>query len=102
MGNKCNIKMKSYSVYKVPKGKLLKIFLEYNKKNNHIESLKITGDFFAYPEEAVEIMEDRLKDSVLKREFLLEKIQSVIREYNIEFIGLNAEGLVDGILMCLK
>ena len=102
MGNKCNIKMKSYSVYKVPKGKLLKIFLEYNKKNNHIESLKITGDFFAYPEEAIEKMEYKLKNAQLKRKILLKKINSIIKENQIEFIGLNAEGLTEGIMMCLK
>jgi len=94
--------MKAKSVYKVPNGKLLKIFLDYSEEDNLIRSVSITGDFFAYPEEAIEIMEDKLKDTILDRSFLLEKIQSVIREYNIEFIGLNAEGLVDGILMCLK
>jgi len=94
--------MKSKSVYKVPNGKLLKIFLDYNEEDKLIKHVSITGDFFAYPEEAIELMEDKLKGIVLDRSCLLEKIQSVIKEYNIEFIGLNAEGLVDGILMCLK
>jgi len=94
--------MNSKSVYKVPNGKLLKIFLEFNEKNNSIESINITGDFFAYPEEAIETMEDELKNTLLKREILLEKINSIIKENNIEFIGLNAEGLTEGILMCLK
>ena len=94
--------MNSKSVYKIPNGKLLKIFLEYNEKNNSIENINITGDFFAYPEEAIETMENELKNTLLKRETLLEKISSIIKENNIEFIGLNAEGLTDGILMCLK
>lgn len=94
--------MQSKSVYKVPNGKLLKIFLEYNKKNGSIISVNITGDFFAYPEEAIERMEKQLENALLKREVLIEKISSVIKENNIEFIGLNAEGLTDGILMCLK
>ena len=102
MTNKCNIKMQSQSIYKVPDGKLLKIFLEYNKKNNQVESLKITGDFFAYPEEAIEILEYKLKNTELKREFLIKKINSIIKENKIEFIGLNAEGLTEGIMMCLK
>lgn len=93
--------MNSKSVYKVPNGKLLKIFLEFNEKNNSIESINITGDFFAYPEEAIETMENKLKNTLLKREILLEKINSIIKENNIEFIGLNAEGLTEGILMCL-
>ena len=94
--------MKAKSVYKVPNGKLLKIFLDYNEKDNLIKSVSITGDFFAYPEEAIELMEYKLKDTVLDRNCLLEKIQLIIKEHNIEFIGLNAEGLVDGILMCLQ
>ena len=102
MINKANIKMKSQSIYKVPNGKLLKIFLEYNKKTNLIYNLKITGDFFAYPEEAIEVIEHKLKNELLKREILIKKINSVVKENQIEFIGLNAEGIADGILMCLK
>ena len=93
--------MQSKSIYKVPNGKLLKIFLDYNEENNSIKSISITGDFFAYPEEAIEAMEARLKDTLLDRDNLLKKISSVIDENNIEFIGLNAEGLTEGILMCL-
>jgi hypothetical protein len=94
--------MQSKSIYKVPNGKLLKIFLEYNEKNNLIKTLKITGDFFVYPEEAIEIIETKLINSLLKREILTEKINSIIIKNNIEFIGLDAEGLTEGILMCLK
>ena len=94
--------MKSKSVYKVPNGKLLKIFLEYNEKNNSITSISITGDFFAYPEEAIEFIENNLRNILLNQKILIDKISSIIKEKNIEFIGLNAEGLTDGILMCLK
>ena len=94
--------MKSNSIYKVPNGKLLKIFLEYNKKNNSIELIKITCDFFAYPEEAIEILEKKLEKTSLKKNILLEKINCVIKDNNIEFIGLNAEGLTEGIMMCIK
>jgi hypothetical protein len=86
----------------VPKGKLLKITLEYNKEYNLIDNLRITGDFFAYPEEAIELIEDKLRKSLLKRDVLIENINSIIKDNQIEFIGLNAEGLADGILMCLK
>jgi small-conductance mechanosensitive channel len=96
------LEMQSKSTYKVPNGKLLKIFLNYNEKNSVIYTLKITGDFFAYPEEAIEIIENKLKDSFLKKEILLEKINSIIKENHIEFIGLDAEGLSEGIMMCVK
>ncbi len=94
--------MQLKSIYKVPNGKLLKIILDYNSENKSINNISITGDFFAYPEESIDIMEKKLKDTLLIKENLLEKINSVIKKYNIEFIGLNAEGLVEGILRCLK
>ena len=94
--------MQYKSIYKVPNGKLLKISLESDEKNNYIESIKITGDFFAYPEETIEVMENELKNISLNRVRLLEKINSIIKKYNIEFIGLSAESLTEGILMCLK
>ena len=79
-------------------GKLLKIFLDYNEKTNSITKINITGDFFAYPEESIETMENELKNVSLNRENLFGKIDSIIKEHNIEFIGLNAEGLTEGIL----
>ena len=94
--------MQSKSVYKVPKGKLLKISLIYDKKNNLIDKISIMGDFFAYPEEAIESMEDELKNVHLDEDSLLDKINAVIQNNNIEFIGLDAKGLTTGILMCVK
>ena len=92
--------MRSQSVYKVPQGKLLKISVEYNKKNNVIKNIWITGDFFAYPEEAIELMETKLRNTVMEQEQLLEKIRSIITDYQIQFIGVDAEGLTKAILMC--
>jgi lipoate---protein ligase len=90
-----------HSIYKVPNGKLLKISLEYTEKTKKIETIKITGDFFAYPEESIELLETHLKNTPLTPEELLKKIHSFIKEYNIQFIGLNAEELTKGILMCI-
>jgi hypothetical protein len=92
--------MQSHSIYKVPQGKLLKISLEYDEKKNIIIDIRITGDFFAYPEEAIELLEKKLKNTVFDQVELLDKISSLIAENHIEFIGLNAEGLTKGILMC--
>lgn len=94
--------MRSHSVYKVPQGKLLKISLEYDEKHNVIRDIRITGDFFAYPEEAIELMETQLKNMSMEREVLQRKISSIISTYHMQFIGLNAEGLTQGILMCVS
>ena len=92
--------MRSQSVYKIPQGKLLKISVEYTKKKNSIKNIWITGDFFAYPEESIELMEKKLRNTVLEQEQLLAKIRSIITEYHIQFVGVDAEGLTKGILMC--
>jgi len=94
--------MISKSIYKVPNGKLLKITLDYNENNNQINQIRITGDFFAYPEESIEKIEDELKNLYLVKNELIKKLNSIIQENKIKFIGLNAEGLTNGILMCLK
>lgn len=92
--------MRSQSIYKVPQGKLLKISVEYDEKEYRIKEIRITGDFFAYPEEALELMETKLQHTVMEQEVLRDKISSIIATYHIEFIGLNAEGLARGIAMC--
>ena len=94
--------MQSKSIYKVPNGKLLKICLDYDEKRNSINKINIMGDFFAYPEESIESMENELINTILEKESLIKKINSMIKGNNIEFIGLHAEGLAEGILMCKK
>ena len=94
--------MQSKSVYKIPNGKLLKISLVYNEKKNIIDKICITGDFFAYPEEAIEYIEEELKNIKIEKNILIKKINSIIKENKFEFIGLNSHGLTEGILRCLK
>lgn len=94
--------MQTKSVYKVPNGKLLKVSLIYDKKNKTIDKISIMGDFFAYPEEAIELIENKLVNTKIDGKILNEKISLLIKKNNIQFIGLDAEGLTTGILMCLK
>jgi hypothetical protein len=94
--------MISKSVHKIPNGKLIKVELNYNVKSKKILGLKITGDFFVYPEEAIEILENKLINTVLNEITLKDIIENIKNENKIEFIGLDAEGLVTGILKCLK
>jgi hypothetical protein len=94
--------MKANTTYKIPQGKLLRISLEYNKKKEIIDKISIMGDFFAYPEESMELLEEELKNVSLKENELSNKIQSIIKKYDMQFIGLDCEGLVKGIMMCVK
>lgn len=92
--------MRAKSVYKIPNGKLIKIDLNYDEKTNKIIDLNITGDFFAYPEESIEKIENNLKDIFLDKNVLFKKLESIIENYNIQFIGLNCEGITKAIMMC--
>ena len=76
--------------------------MHWNNETNNIISVKITGDFFIYPEESIELIEEELKNVKLDKINILKKIQSVINQNNIEMIGIDEEGLTNGILMCLK
>lgn len=96
----CEKIMKSQSSYKVPNGKLLKVFLEYDEHTEVIKNIRITGDFFAYPEEAIEQLEKQLRDTPLDQKNLSIAISSFLEKHQVEFIGLNAEWLTKGILRC--
>ena len=90
------------SVYKIPNGKLLKIKLDYNEKNNSIINLNINGDFFVYPEEAIEYIENKLQNIELDEKILFSKIDSIIKKKKYQFIGIDSLGLTKGIMMCLN
>jgi hypothetical protein len=94
--------MKSKSVYKVPNGKLLKIFIDFNIEKKKINKIKIAGDFFVYPEESIENIEKNLKNVKLERGSIIEIINTIARKHKIEFIGINSEDIAEGILRCLK
>ncbi len=90
------------SVYKIPNGKLLKIKLDYNEKTNRIIDIDIMGDFFAYPEEGIAKIENKLKNITIDKDILYKKIESIIKKNMIQFIGLDSNGIVKGIMMCIK
>jgi hypothetical protein len=90
------------SIYKVPGGKLIKIKLKYSQKNKVIENIKITGDFFAYPEDSIEKIESNLINTPIIEDIIFKKISYMIKENRFLLIGFNAENLTKGIIMCLK
>jgi lipoate---protein ligase len=92
--------MKSQSIYKVPQGKLLKISLESDNKQ-HIKDISISGDFFAYPEESIQKLEEVLKKSPLEKNQLFTIISHFISSNEVQFIGIDAESLTEGIMRCL-
>jgi hypothetical protein len=83
--------------------KLIKILLEYNdqedSKKKIINSIKITGDFFLYPEESLEYLEAQLKGTILDRDMLKEKMDKCLK--NSEAFGFDTESMVAAILGCV-
>ena len=88
------------NIYKTQK--LIKILLEYNNREDGkkiINSIKITGDFFLYPEESLEYLEAQLKGTILDRDKLKEKIDKCLE--NSEAFGFDTESMVAAILGCV-
>jgi lipoate-protein ligase A len=82
--------------------KLIKILLKYNDQEDSkkiINSIKITGDFFLYPEESLEDLEAQLKGTLLDRYKLKEKIDKCLE--NSEAFGFDTESMVAAILGCV-
>lgn len=94
---------KGYNIYKA--GKLIKILLEYEEVHDQqnirtIKSIKITGDFFLYPEDSLEYLETQLKGTRLEKESLKKKIDECLS--NAEPFGFSTESMSDAIMGCLS
>jgi len=85
------------SIYKVPDGKLVKISLDSN--NGKINSVKIMGDFFLYPEKGVELIEKSLSGNSTKKDSMVSAIDSCVKENNLDLFGINSEGIAKAILI---
>ena len=92
--------MKTKSIYKVPNGKLIKIFLEFIPESNTIASIQISGDFFAYPEESIHQLEKQLIGKKLEKDGLFDIIHSFVEKNQVEFIGINPESLTEAVMRC--
>jgi len=84
------------AIYKVPNGKLLKIALE--EEGGTIKMIKITGDFFIYPEENLEKMEVELLGCEMSAGKLSITIDEFIKVNPTELFGLDEESLIQTIL----
>ncbi|MEM3791271.1 MAG: lipoate protein ligase C-terminal domain-containing protein [Candidatus Micrarchaeaceae archaeon] len=76
---------------KIKGGKLVKVIVEGSKTINDI---KILGDFFAYPEEAIFELEKALKGKEIKKETIELLVRSELKRRNAVLVGLNEEDLI--------
>jgi lipoate---protein ligase len=87
---------RTHNVYKSQK--LIRIMLEYDETENTINSITISGDFFLYPEEALETLEARLIGTKLERDTLKQEIDMYLK--NSEVYGFDSTSLTEAILGC--
>jgi lipoate-protein ligase A len=80
--------------------KLIKILLEYEEHTKIINSIKITGDFFLYPEEGLDELEVNLIGTKLEEDAVKQKIEKCLN-YS-EAFGFDSKSMTNAILGCLK
>jgi len=79
--------------------KLIQVQLSFDDENNKIHSIKITGDFFLYPEDSLEVLETNLVGVKLDRNILKKKIVESLGDS--QTFGFDSESLTETILRCL-
>ena len=72
--------------------------LEYDETENTLNRIIITGDFFLYPEEALETLETGLIGTRLERKTLKQVIDNCLDK--TEVYGFDSTSLTEAILGC--
>ena len=92
--------VKIKSEYKVPQGKMLRLFMTIDGET--ISDLKITGDFFMHPEEAIWDLESFLKGTKIDEGNLPALIDDFLQRRGIKVLGLSAKDLSAAILRAIQ
>ncbi|MBI5553838.1 MAG: hypothetical protein HY917_03805 [Candidatus Diapherotrites archaeon] len=88
--------MNGSSIYKIPDGKLIKISLEHD--SGKIQSIRITGDFFLYPENGIELIEKALTHVPLTEPAIISAVNQTVSANSLQPFGIHAHGIATGIL----
>jgi lipoate-protein ligase A len=86
---------------KAPGGKLLRVDVDYSEQ---VERVRLTGDFFLFPEDAVEALEAGLAGFPLGSAVsqFVDKIQSVLAQTQAELYGISPTDIAETLLEALK
>jgi hypothetical protein len=84
-----------YAEYKAPKG-VIKV--ELGLAEGKISHVSISGDFFMYPEEAIDELERRLEGVDAKREALLAAVRDFYSSRGVQTPMVDPEHWVEAIL----
>ena len=93
--------MESFAEQKVTGGKLVGVQLKFSDR---IESIKILGDFFLYPEESLYKIEQTLLGLYINssEEEIVERISKVVSEEKAEMIGVTPEAIAETIIIAMR
>ncbi|NPE09581.1 MAG: hypothetical protein GNW80_14945 [Asgard group archaeon] len=78
------------------------IEVEISIEHNRITTLKITGDFFIYPEEALEVIEQELVGIAIDEEQLKNKIEGIYKKQQISTPGITINDWITVILKAIN
>jgi hypothetical protein len=85
---------KGNSVYKVGGGKMIKISLTVD--DGVIRDIRITGDFFVHPEEAVELLESKLAGTRIE-DLAVNIDNEFAGNANVQLVGIDAVDIVHAV-----
>jgi len=85
-----------FAVKKVAGGKLVEA--EVEASDGRITRVRITGDFFAHPEDVVEEVEKRLVGSRLDWEEVVGRVSSAVADLNAILVGVSVTDLAEVVL----
>ncbi|NHJ84141.1 MAG: hypothetical protein FK734_01680 [Asgard group archaeon] len=71
------------------------IEVELDIDKNKFSHLKLTGDFFIYPEEAIDILEQNLIGLQVDKKEVRSKIQEIYDKYQLSTPGLTIDDWVE-------
>jgi len=93
--------MEGKSVKKVEGGKLVKVTVKFK---DSIEKVRITGDFFLHPEDALEEIEQSIIGISADAEVaaMEEKISKAVKEHKVQMIGVNPNSFAEAIQEAIK
>ncbi len=84
--------------YKAIGGKLLRVRMTVTEDNPPvIQTIRITGDFFMHPEEAIEDLEKVLIGAPLDEAALRERVQTFF-DADVQVVGANVDDFVTALL----
>ncbi|MCK5038521.1 MAG: hypothetical protein KAS16_05430 [Thermoplasmata archaeon] len=91
---------KGSSVYKVPEGKLIKVWLEVEVPGNILVDIKLTGDFFIHPEEWIASLENELKG--MSMDDIPGKIIEQAEKDDVQLVGIGTEDIIHAIKLAFE